>query len=670
MAPREVGFGLFQFTDLFHLFHKGGVATKNMINLEISERECCISETLIQQILLRLSQGKPIRRSLPLGGRLHIDRTLPFLVLYRRPHKRSDEGTDRLIKAEASYLIASSNPKLKPSLSILIQKVAETLSKECGGFLIIEIWAQKENISDNENDQLLSKPGFRLITSDIRPPSKTIDVLQKGLKRITILKQKAIVDVTYNKACSPPGLTPLISNAKAAKLNCYLIGIEVQPVYQIMHTKKVYPMVLRKLQRGVDLAIRQAVFEFSRKHTSISPLNYQSLGRRAVVKAVWEVDKQLASISSSFDFLLQVTPVNSDSAWIKFRGSRFEKTPELFYRPLPIDPSLVKRKLYQIPIERIEDPTLAFLFHEMQVEIDRKLMMLWDRGMPEFLPGSLQLFGGNDKDTVNLARDILAKLPPHGRGEPLKNSLNAYEFAKRARSELEFFRQTCPDLTNKVEVRADTVGLMVARGNLLIGKQIRIPASRVEALVQHEVGTHILTYINGRSQPLKLLYCGLPDYEELQEGLAVLAEYFVGGLSRPRLRLLAGRVVAAYNLISGASFVENYRELNQTYGFNQHTAFAIVIRIYRGGGLTKDAVYLGGLVKLLKYLKGNNELDPLFVGKIAVKQIQIIKDLQYRQVLKPLLLRPRYMEGLQIAKKLTLLRKGLTPLDLINWELR
>ncbi|NIQ16470.1 MAG: DUF1704 domain-containing protein, partial [Candidatus Dadabacteria bacterium] len=67
---------------------------------------------------------------------------------------------------------------------------------------------------------------------------------------------------------------------------------------------------------------------------------------------------------------------------------------------------------------------------------------------------------------------------------------------------------------------------------------------RVEALLQHEIGTHALTYFNGLSQPFKQLCIGLSGYEELQEGLAVLAEYLVGGLSKPRLRLLAGRVVA------------------------------------------------------------------------------------------------------------------------------
>jgi uncharacterized protein (TIGR02421 family) len=199
-----------------------------------------------------------------------------------------------------------------------------------------------------------------------------------------------------------------------------------------------------------------------------------------------------------------------------------------------------------------------------------------------------------------------------------------------------------------------------------VGQQTKIPVSRVEALLQHEVGTHVLTYFNGRAQPFQQLYTGLAGYEELQEGLAVLAEYLVGGLSRPRLRLLAGRVVAVRALIDGATFIDTYRALHRTYGFGQRTAFTITVRVYRSGGLTKDAVYLRGLVGILNYLKTGGDLEPLFVGKIMADHIPIIRELQARQVLRPAPLRPRYMESPQTAARLEKLRDGSTVLDLIE----
>ena len=71
------------------------------------------------------------------------------------------------------------------------------------------------------------------------------------------------------------------------------------------------------------------------------------------------------------------------------------------------------------------------------------------------------------------------------------------------------------------------------------------------ALLQHEIGTHVLTYYNGKGQPFRQLYAGLSGYEALQEGIAVLSEYLVGGLCGNRLRLLAARVVAVRAMLDG-----------------------------------------------------------------------------------------------------------------------
>lgn len=625
-----------------------------------------IPDSLINEIQKRLLKGKQVRRALPLEGRLHIDRTLPFLVVYRRPHNYSEKGTERLVKGEASYLIASDDPRIKASLTKLIRTIVKTLSVECKAFLIIEIFS-KLNKNDNlKIENKIVKPAFNIITSKTRPPTRTVETLERSIKRIKVLKQSAKVDVIYNSISSRAALPPLLSDPEARNLNCFIIGLEVEPVFRNSDTGDIYPLVLRALHQGLAIALKQAVFEFSRSQTSLRPPNYQALGRRAVVKAVWEIDNQLSEISNSFDFLLNVTPINTEAAWNKFKQTHFEKAPILYYRPLPISPPLVKRKLYDIRIERVEDPTLAFIFREKQMELDRQLTMIWDRSKPEFLYGGIQLYGKTTKELVKLAKDILTKIPPRSRESGAGHSINAIEFAERARLEIEYYKESYPVFTSKVIVRDDIVGLMVSRGNLLIGNEIKLHPSRVDALLQHEIGTHIITYFNGKAQPFQQLYSGLAGYEELQEGLAVLAEFLVGGLSRPRMRLLAGRVIASDCLISGSSFIETFRVLNHDLGFDQRTAFTITIRIYRGGGLVKDAIYLRGLVELLKYLKSGGKLEPLYVGKIATEHVPVIQELQYRHVLKPTPLRPRYIDDPGTADKLLKLKNGLDTLELIE----
>ena len=633
-----------------------------------SKAKYTIPDSLISEIEERLSKGKRVRRALPLEGRLHIDRTLPFLVVYRRPHNYSDEGTEHLVKGEASYLIVSDDLRLKSSLAKLIRTIVKTLSAECKAFLIIEIHSKLNN-QNSKNEQNSVRPSFSIYTSAAHPPTRTFETLERSIKRIKIQKRSAEVEVLYNGIRSKTGRPPLLSTTEAQSLNCFIIDLEIAPVYRNTTTGDIYPLVLRTLHQGLAIALKQAVFEFSQNQTSIHPPNYQALGRRAVVKAVWEIDSQLSEISNSFDFLLNVTPINTESAWNKFKKSHFEKIPVLYYRPLPISPPLIKRKLYDIRIEKVEDPTLAFIFREKQVELERQLTMSWDRDKPEFLYESLQLYGKVTNELVKLANSILTKIPPRSREGGAARLINANEFAERARIEVNYYKKTYSDFTSKVFVRNDTVGLMVSRGNLLIGSDLKIHPSRVDALLQHEVGTHIVTYFNGKAQRFQQLYSGLAGYEELQEGLAVLAEFLVGGLSRPRMRLLAARVIAADSLISGASFLETFRVLNNKFGFDQRTAFTITIRIYRGGGLVKDAIYLRGLVELLKYIKSGGELEPLFIGKIATDHVSVIKELQYRHVLNPAPLRPRYLDDLRTTERILSLKNGLEPLQLIERKL-
>jgi uncharacterized protein (TIGR02421 family) len=384
------------------------------------------------------------------------------------------------------------------------------------------------------------------------------------------------------------------------------------------------------------------------------------------VKAVWEVDKKLADIGSQFDFLLMVTPINFNAAWLQFRKFKFQKTPGLFYRLRPVDPAVLKRKLYDVPIERVEDPVLGNLFREKRAETARKLTMLEDRNTRQFLYSNIQLYGKVDDALYLLAQKILSNVQPHSRNGTKGSSLNAFQFAALAQREIEGYKEVYGDLDAQVQVRSDVVGLLVTQGNLLISDTLNIRESRAEALIQHEVGTHVLTYHNGKAQPLCMLRGGLPGYEELQEGLAVLAEYLVGGLSKPRLRLLAGRVIAARMVIEGASFIETFRSLNIDYGFERKTAFNVTVRIHRGGGLTKDAIYLRGLVQLVEYLKNGGDLESLYIGKLALEHIPIIRELQWRQVLHAQPLRPKFLENDQIREKLDYLRSSTSLIDLLN----
>lgn len=601
-----------------------------------------LSEAWNREVSQRLAEGKSVRRRLPPWGRLHMDRALPFICLYRRPKTMEFAATERLVTAQASYLVATDQDGQRRSIARLLETLAAEMKREFGAFLILEIW---NGPPSRKRGQAALRPAFRVCARDSASIAPTAHALGRALKEFKLGELNSDVDLDLGAHENAPGLPPLFDRRKAESLGVQLLGLEVGPTHYSLKTRHIYPLLLRQLQRGLDRAFQKTFFEFMKTRTTQRPPNYQALGRRAVVKAVWEVDRQLAEVSNAFDFLLQLTPVNAEQAWRRFKHDNYAKTPVFYYRHLPVDPALLKRNLFAVPIERIEDPTLAMLFREKQEELERELSMLVDRETPRFVYGSLQLFGGVDSRLVALAQRILKLFPPRSREDLPGNSLGAEAFARRAEEEFRYYRALYPAFKAKAEIRDDIAsGLMVSRGNLLISRQTRAPASRVDALLQHEVGTHLVTYYNGRAQPFRQLYSGLAGYEELQEGLAVLGEYLVGGMSRPRLRLLAGRVIATQALLGGANFVDTYRLLNQQHGFERRTAFTIALRIHRGGGLTKDAVYLRGVSEVVRYLREGGELEQLFVGKIAAAHVPIIKELQWRGVLRPAPLLPRYLQ--------------------------
>ncbi|NIP85497.1 MAG: DUF1704 domain-containing protein, partial [Planctomycetales bacterium] len=559
-----------------------------------------ISDRLIAEVRARLSQGKQVRRTLP-GGRLHMDRPLPFLCVYRAPHDRRDLGTRQLVLGEASFLFLPATTPLRSSLAKMVATIVELMSARFGAFLIIEVWSTPEAEvveahleSSIEPTEL--RPAFRIAARGPHTPQRTVATLRGNLERIQYLRQRAEVVVDYAADGHPPGLPPLLSAKRCRQWNCLTIGLAVRPIYRDPASGEVFPAVLRMLRRGVGKALKQSFFKFTLTRTNAKPRHFYSLGRRAMVKAVWNVDRRLAEISDSFDFLLQVTPVNAAAAWSEFRQSRFERIPRFYYRPLAVEPALLKRRLYEVPIENIEDPTLAHLFRQRQDELDRKITMLADIGSPRFLLGSLQVYGKVPPSLLNVASELLQVIPPHVRDDYREGQIEATAFAARAAEEIAAYQRQYPAFAARAIVRDDMFsGMLCSGGDLLIGRQTKIPANRVRALLQHEVGTHLLTYYNGLAEPFQQLHGGFAGYDALQEGLAVLAEYLVGGLSRPRIRLLAARVVAAAQLVSGATFIETFRLLDRHYQFSQKTAYTVTMRTFRGGGLTKDMVYLSGL---------------------------------------------------------------------------
>jgi hypothetical protein len=127
------------------------------------------------------------------------------------------------------------------------------------------------------------------------------------------------------------------------------------------------------------------------------------------------------------------------------------------------------------------------------------------------------------------------------------------------------------------------------------------------------------------------------------------------------MRVLAARVVAARMVQEGAEFMDTFRRLARELDFSAEVAFDIATRVHSSGGFTRDLIYLRGLVELMTHLREGGALEPLYIGKIALRHLSIIEELRDRGVLRPPPLRPRFLERETALERLEALRQG-TPL--------
>lgn len=511
-------------------------------------------EELVRDLVEKLKNSESLHMKLPGGSQLHIDRPLPFICLYRYPQGIDKSAHARLVDTQPSFI------QIMPADLVLVKELLEEfthiLRRQFGAVMLLDIWAASE-IRKSRPEK--AENIFQLFCTK-KECQVTLETLEKELCEIPVAQRLPNNKVELCNGRYPAERKMLISEETAAIAGVEYVGLEIEPFYYDQEQNSLYPMLFRSFRDQLAAALRKAFFNFVRLQTRHEVTHYHGLGRQKESELVWKIDQELVDINNSFDFLLLVTVTNHEEEWEKFKNGKFSQSPTFQYRLINVDPELLKRRLFNIPIEEVDDPTLALIFRDKRDELDRMLNMLLERESKDFMYSSIQVFGAVEEDLNHIACELLEKYPPNKGNIPGSKAdvITAEEFAELARQEIKYLKGQYPELDAGVQIRKDIEGLMVSKGQLLIDHHLKTPRSRAEALVQHEVGTHVLTYYNGKAQPLKQLYLGSPGYEDLQEGLAVLAEYLVGGLSTARLRVLAARVVAIHSMLGGGGLYGSF----------------------------------------------------------------------------------------------------------------
>ena len=616
------------------------------------------TDASIDDIIAAIGAGKPIRQDFEDGGRLHIDRPLPFLCVHIGEGPGS--AARDVASANASYVVM---PQIDAMVS-LIKAVAAAMMQRFGHFILLDVGELERDLLPSADAPYL--PPFEITVSATDQPAarSALSAFVSAVESVEVKYRSPRIKECRSADDPHARLAALVADIP-------VVTVRFAPIYRQPDSDQVYPELRRRTIANIFDAGLQAVAAFIEATHTLELPTHRALGRKAFVDAVARADRSMGEIAESFDFLLAVTPINADAAWHEFQSCGYRRAPRFLYRPLTVQVDAEKRKLFSIAFDSFEDPVLFDLYREKQQELDLQLSMLSVREMPQFVELGRALYGPVEPNLLASAKDILAKAEEAGgsrAGEGGgRGSADCHFVRRRAQAMIDHYRKQYSGFEVTIDLRDDLpAGLMVSGDCLLISRSTRMASHRIEALLSHEIGVHLLTYVNGSAQGLRLFRSGLSGYEGIQEGLAVFAEYLAGGMTVGRLRLIAARVVACAAMLDGAAFQENFHILVRDHGFAEQAAFNLTLRLYRGGGLAKDAIYLRGLFEVLGHLRKGGSLEPFWMGKISASHFGVMQELNARGLLKAPQVRPAFLSHAGAKQRLEKAGRGMSPIDLIE----
>lgn len=352
---------------------------------------------------------------------------------------------------------------------------------------------------------------------------------------------------------------------------------------------------------------------------------------KALTQPIQAFDRQLFELVNGIDILNAVAPLNYKEQRDRFFASGFSVNPEYRYAVQEIDAFKKKRALFNLPIEDLGDEDLVALYEGVIASYVDKIDQFKSIGSPEFLYDSLRYYGEPNEKDIRNANFILHL--PDDYAEQSDKLLVASEIA----THLEAFAQK---EGYEYSIKLDDsmiANALVSKLTVKINTAAKITETEVNALAHHELGVHLLTTLNARRQPLRILSLGCPVNTMTQEGMAIFNEYLAGCMTVSRLKILALRVLAVDSMMREKDFKKTFLFLKDQHNVEVNKAFVITARVYRGGGFTKDYLYLQGLHQILNAYEHRSDFTNLLSGKVSIEYLDLIS----RLIAKKYLLAPK-----------------------------
>ncbi len=348
---------------------------------------------------------------------------------------------------------------------------------------------------------------------------------------------------------------------------------------------------------------------------------------------LFKIDANLNHLVQKIELLNYINPSNIESEKKLFFSSKYKYEPNFKYPKIKFNGYELHRLFFSQRLENIKDEDIRNLYKDIIYEYSGLIECIETIGQgKKFYYNSLKSFGTPTECDIENAKFIL-RFDDNDFEEdmlPMYTADDAIAYFEDYSKRYDF------DFRIKKSTNISAAAMVLNnQKTLVLRKNHKYSKNQLKVLANHEIGVHMVTTFNAVEQPLKIFSNGLPNNVETQEGLAVYSEYMSDCLTITRLKELAYRVIAADSLAKGYDFQATFDLLHNQYKLNRDKAFSIALRIHRGGGFTKDFLYLTGLNKVYNYAKDGNDLSVLLTGKVTLEYKEVIEKMQGLGLVKP-----------------------------------
>lgn len=344
----------------------------------------------------------------------------------------------------------------------------------------------------------------------------------------------------------------------------------------------------------------------------------------ALSSRLFQIERALVGAEQRIALLDSLTPTNFSSEVARLASSfdkgdallpqfRFTSEHERRSRSDSVSATLVAAQLALADrgFQKELVPGLCELLCERIFELSLEVQMLRECGRPvvqqlavaryPFTPLEIEA-ARNLAEMWSSAPDDSQDDPPCDEGD---RSLAAAFEEKR--------RQMGP-LSERIIIAERNLASLCAVGgaHLYVKRGVRVKNAEVERLWRHEVEGHLLPRLQAELEPTPFSI-GAPGSSIDEEGRAVLLEEKYGFLHAGRRRDLALRFLLALALREGGDdAVREQLRLARERGAPAASLARAVCRIYRGGGLAREVIYLPGYLRVKATLGSTPSLDEFF----------------------------------------------------------